>query len=155
ARGICREVRMAPLSGQDTERYIALEFPRHSFPADFARLIHDSTDGNPLFMVELLRHLRERGALAKTAAGWALVDELPPFDRDLPDSVRSALQHKIDQLDDADRCLLSVAAVQGRRFDSVVLARILELDATQGQERVGARRQRPRLDPPAQGSPHP
>src|SRR5215510_870159 len=122
ARGVCRELRMAPLLRQDAERYIELEFPGHSFPSDFGRLIHDITDGNPLFMVEMLRHLRERRVVAKTEAGWALVEALPPFDRDLPDSVRSALQRKIDQLDDADRCLLSVAAVQGRHFDSSVLA---------------------------------
>jgi len=50
--------------------------------------------------------------------------------------VRSALQRKIDQLDDADRWLLSAAAVQGRQFDSAVLARILKLDAAEVEERL-------------------
>src|SRR5258706_3008925 len=138
ARGVCRDLRLALLSKQDAERYIALEFEGHCFPSEFIRLIHDSADGNPLFMVELLRHLRERGVVARTDAGWGLVEELPRFDRDLPDSLRSALQRKIDQLDDADRCLLSVAAVQGRHFDSSVLARILGLDATEVEERLVA-----------------
>jgi len=138
ARGVCRELRLAPLEAGDTERYIALEFPGHAFPEAFSRLVHDSTDGNPLFMVELLRHLRARGAIAQTDAGWALVEELRPFERDLPESVRSALQRKIDQLADADRWLLSVAAVQGRQFDSAVLARILKLDAAEVEERLVA-----------------
>jgi len=136
ARGVCRELRLAPLEARDTERYIALEFTGHSFPEAFSCLVHESTDGNPLFMVELLRHLHERGAIAQTDAGWALVEELPPFERDLPESVRSALQRKIDQLDDADRWLLSAAAVQGRQFDSAVLARILKLDAAEVEERL-------------------
>ena len=138
ARGVCHELGLAPLSAQDTERYIALEFAGHSFPGEFACLIHESADGNPLFMVELLRHLRERGVVAKTDAGWALVEELPPIERDLPESVRSALQRKIDQLDEANRWLLSVAAVQGRNFDSAVLARILSLPATEVEERLVA-----------------
>src|SRR5262249_4803347 len=142
ARGVCKEVRLAPLSRQDTEQYISLEFGRHRLPGEFARLVHDSTDGNPLFMVELLRHLRERGVIAETDAGWALVEELPHFDRDLPESIRSALQRKIDQLDDADRWLLSAAAVLGREFDSAVLARILDLDAAEVEERLVSLEQR-------------
>ena len=138
ARGVCHELRLGPLGSEDTERYIALQFPGGCFPADFARLVHDSTDGNPLFMVELLRHLRERGVVAKTDAGWSLVEELPRFDRDLPESVRSAIQRKIEQLGDADRWLLSVAAVQGRQFDSAVLARVLGLDAVEVEERLVA-----------------
>jgi predicted ATPase/DNA-binding winged helix-turn-helix (wHTH) protein len=138
ARGVCRKLRLEPIEARDTERYIALEFAGHSFPEPFSRLVHESADGNPLFMVELLRHLRERGTIAQTDSGWALIEELPHFDRDLPESVRSALQRKIDQLDDADRWLLSVAAVQGRQFDSAVLAHILKLDAAEVEERLFA-----------------
>jgi predicted ATPase len=138
ARGICHEMQLAPLSAGDTGRYIDIEFPGHSFPDQFARLIHDSAGGNPLIMVELLRHLRERGVVAQSDAGWALVEELPHFESDLPESVRSAIQRKIEQLDEPDRCLLSVAAVQGRNFDSAVLARILALDAAEAEERLVA-----------------
>jgi len=138
ARRVCRELRLAPLEARDTERYIAVEFAGHCFPEAFSRLVHESADGNPLFMVELLRHLRERGAIAQNDTGWALIEELPHFDCDLPESVRSAIQRKIDQLDDADRWLLSVAAVQGRQFDSAVLARILKLDAAAVEERLVA-----------------
>src|SRR5262249_39078714 len=66
ARGTCNELRLASLTAEDTGRYIELEFATHRFPDDFARLIHASADGNPLFMVHLLRHLCERGVVAKT-----------------------------------------------------------------------------------------
>jgi DNA-binding winged helix-turn-helix (wHTH) protein len=136
ASGVCRKLTLALLSVADTERYIDLEFPGHRFPADFARLVHDSTDGNPLFMVELLRHLRERGFIAAREAGWALSEALPHFDRDLPESVRCVIERKIAQLDEADRLLLCAAAVQGRHFDSAVLARMLGRDAAEVEERL-------------------
>ena len=62
ARGVCREVVMELLLRQELERYLALEFPQHCFPDEFAALIHGKTEGNPLFMVDLLRHLRDRAA---------------------------------------------------------------------------------------------
>src|SRR5262245_368307 len=138
ARGVCRKLTLALLSVAETERYIGLEFAGHGFPADFARLVHDSTDGNPLFMVELLRDLRERGFIRQTDAGWALAEALPHFDRDLPESVRSMIQRKIEQLGEADRWLLCAAAVQGRHFDSAVLAQVLGLDAAVVEERLVA-----------------
>jgi len=138
ARGVCRKLTLALLSVADTERYIGLEFAGHRFPLDFARLVHDSTEGNPLFMVELLRDLRERGFVRQTDAGWALAEELPHFDRDLPESVSSMIRRKIGRLHEADRWLLCAAAVQGRHFDSAVLAQVLGLDAAVVEERLVA-----------------
>ena len=60
ARGLCREMAPGSLDLGGVARYIALQFPEHAFPADFARLIHGRTEGNPLFMAELLRDLRRR-----------------------------------------------------------------------------------------------
>ncbi|HKC42643.1 MAG TPA: AAA family ATPase [Burkholderiales bacterium] len=138
ARGVCRKLTLALLSVTDTERYIGLEFAGHRFPLDFARLVHDSTEGNPLFMVELLRDLRERGFVRQTDAGWALAEELPHFDRDLPEAVSSMIRRKIGRLHEADRWLLCAAAVQGRHFDSAALAQVLGLDAAVVEERLVA-----------------
>src|SRR5262249_33659402 len=39
ARGVCREVALELLGRQDVERYLALEFPEHAFPGEFAAVI--------------------------------------------------------------------------------------------------------------------
>src|SRR5262249_55553308 len=54
-RGVCREIQLSFLNRTDLERYLALEFPEHGYPVAFAALIHSRTEGNPLFMVDLLR----------------------------------------------------------------------------------------------------
>ncbi|NOT60110.1 MAG: AAA family ATPase [Acidobacteria bacterium] len=63
ARGACRELALAFLTEADIAEYLTLEFPDHRFPAEFARLIHAKTEGSPLFMADLLRHLRARGVI--------------------------------------------------------------------------------------------
>jgi hypothetical protein len=52
--------------------------------------------------------------------------------------VSSVIQRKLDQLGEVDRRLLSVASVQGYEFDSGVVARVLDLDAADVEERLEA-----------------
>jgi predicted ATPase len=134
ARGVCREVVMELLVRQDVERYLALEFPEHCFPEEFAALIHNKTEGNPLFMVELLRHLRDRQVLAHERGRWVLAQSLPELERELPESVRSMIERKIAQLGEENRRLLVAASVQGYEFDAAVVSKALGLDAAEVEE---------------------
>lgn len=136
-RGVCRDLAVAFLTPADVELYLTKEFPEHRFPPEFASLIHAKTEGSPLFMVDLIRYLRNRGVITEQEQGhWSLVESVPDIQRELPESVRSMIQRKIDQLSDAERRLLSAASVQGHEFDSAVVARALEMDAAEVEERL-------------------
>jgi serine/threonine protein kinase/predicted ATPase len=134
--GVCREIPLGLLSRAAVENYLTLVYAGHSFPPEFADLIHARTEGNPLFLVDLLRYLCDRGVIAAGPAGWALTQAVPDFERELPESVRSMLRKKIALLGKADLRLLSAASVQGYEFDSAVIARILDLDAAVVEERL-------------------
>jgi predicted ATPase len=136
ARGVCREVALDLLTRQDVERYLALEFPEHRFPEELAALIHEKTEGNPLFMVDLLRHLRDRRVFAQEQGRWTLAHALPELERELPESVRSMIERKIAQLGEGDRRLLVAASVQGYEFDAAVVAQALALDAAEVEEQL-------------------
>jgi predicted ATPase len=136
ARGLCREVPLAFLGRQDIERYLALTFPGNQLPADLAALIHAKTEGNPLFMVALLRDLQQRGVIAEEQGRWVLARAVPDLEADLPESIRALLRRKTDQLDEADRRLLVAASVQGHEFDAAVVARALKRDAAEVEERL-------------------
>src|SRR4029453_618188 len=83
-------------------------------PSLVARL-HQLTDGNPFFLDEVLRVLRDDGRLGDGSA----FDEPVP----LPESVRDTVRLRLDPLAAEDRDLLSVAAVGGREVDLGVLHR--------------------------------
>jgi predicted ATPase/tRNA A-37 threonylcarbamoyl transferase component Bud32 len=139
--GGCTELSLGFLDCQHIDRYLALAFPSHAFPADFASLIHARTEGNPLFVVDLLRYLRERGAIAKEggeSGRWALARALPGLADELPGSVRSMIQRKLERLGDADRRLLATASVYGHEFDSASVAAALALDAVDVDDRLQA-----------------
>lgn len=135
-RGVCREIALPFLSRTDFDRYLELAFAEHQFPMEFADLLHARTEGNPLFMVDLLRYLRDRGVIIQDQGHWALGRPVPDLKYELPESVRGMIQRKVDHLGAADRNLLMAASVQGPEFDSAVVAHLLGRGAADVEERL-------------------
>ena len=81
ARGMCREVMPGSLDIGAVAKYIALQFPEHTFPSDFARLVHERSEGNPLLMADLLRDLRRRQHVRQRDGRWVLADDLSAIER--------------------------------------------------------------------------
>src|SRR5262249_81787 len=136
ARGLCREVTLEFLSEADVAEYLALEFPRHAFTAEFPRLIHAKTEGSPLFMSDLVRYFRHRPVFSNTSGIWKLEKTLPDLEQELPESVRGMIDRKIAQLSDQEHKLLLAASVQGNEFDSAVIARVLKVEAEGVEEHL-------------------
>ena len=109
--GACTEMRLATLNPKDVEQFLALETPNTCYPQDYAALLHAKSDGNPLFMRELLQ--RQTG---------------------ISDSVQHMIEAKIKRLDDTHYQLLVTASVQGREFDSAVLAATMHMESQDVEE---------------------
>ena len=138
SHGVFRELPLDFLSLDDVTRYLTLEFPEHALPPAFGQLIHDKTEGSPLFMVDLVRYMRDRGVIVNDAGQWRLAQSMPDVASDLPETITSTIHRKIERLDEIDRALLTTASVQGHEFDTVVLSDVLGLDAADVEERVEA-----------------
>jgi predicted ATPase len=135
-RDICREIALSFLSRSDLDRYLTLAFAGHHFPEQFAALIHARTAGNPLFVVDLLRYLRDRGLIIQSHGHWNLVSEVHDLHRELPDSIRGMIERKMNQLSEADHRLVLAASVQGPEFDSAVVAHLLDREPEDVEERL-------------------
>jgi serine/threonine protein kinase/tetratricopeptide (TPR) repeat protein len=136
ARGFARELNLNYLVRADVENYLALEFPEHRFPPTFAHFLWKRTEGNPLFMVDLVRDLRDRKIIVQDQGRWILSQPVEGIGGDVPASVRSMIQRKIDSLSEQDRRLLQAASVEGTEFHSVVLAAAISADAAEVEERL-------------------
>jgi tetratricopeptide (TPR) repeat protein len=136
SRGICQEMALGFLSREAVGQYVSREFPGHRFPQGFIELIYAKTEGSPLFLVDLLRHLRDRQLIVPSNGSWQVVAPMADVEKEAPESVRSMIQRKMDQLDDTDRRLLSTASVQGSEFDAAVVARVHKMDILDAEERL-------------------
>ncbi len=136
ARGLATELALDFLTLANVEEFLELQYPDHRFPSEFARVIHTKTEGNPLFMVDVVRYLGASGVIAEHDGHWAIARTVPEIERELPVSIRSMIERKIGQLGESDRRLLAAASVQGHEFDSAVVAAVLDLDAADVEEQL-------------------
>jgi predicted ATPase len=136
SRSVFYELPLDFLTRAELDRYLALEFPGHDFPDAFAGMLYARTEGSPLFMVDLVRYLRDRGVIAHEDQRWRLARSLYELERELPESVRSTIARKLERLDETDRKLLLAAAVQGHSFDSTVVSEATSVDPADVEERL-------------------
>lgn len=83
-------------------------------PDDLVDLVLDETQGNPYFVEEVYRHLRDHGRLFAVDGSWRRDFSIGATE--VPQSVRLILERRLDQLDPEHRKVLSAAAVIGRTF---------------------------------------
>ena len=145
ARGECRDMEVRFLTPNEIESYLASEFPANRFPLNFAKQLHARTEGNPLFLVNLVADLRDRQIISVQEGHWVLRTSLDSAELALPASIRSMIDRKRAKLSEEHQRLLSAASVQGYEFDSAVLADVLGLDIGEVEERLAVLEQIHRL----------
>jgi predicted ATPase len=89
----------------------------------FRQTLFRLTAGHPLFTVELLRGMQERGDLIRDQRQrWI---EGPKLDWDtLPARVEAVLAERVGQLSGLEQAILTVASVEGEIFTAEVIARV-------------------------------
>jgi predicted ATPase len=89
----------------------------------FRETLYGQTKGHPLFTVELLRNMEERGALVRDKDGrWR---EGPDLDWNaLPARVDAVIEERVQRLNEKLREILTIASVEGEEFTAEVVARI-------------------------------
>ncbi|MEJ2734963.1 MAG: BTAD domain-containing putative transcriptional regulator [Anaerolineae bacterium] len=93
----------------------------------FREMLYRQTHGHPLFTVELLQSLQERGELVQDPEGcW--VEGLALDWETLPARVEAAIAERIGRLAEPLQAALRVASVEGEDFTAEVIARVLGID---------------------------
>ena len=94
--------------------------------ATFRATMLKQTGGHPLFTVELLRSLKERGDIVKEDGHW--VEETSIDWQAMPALVEGVIGERIGRLAVPLRELLQVASVEGEEFSAEAVAEVLGLD---------------------------
>jgi len=126
ARAHLDEIHVSLLELDAVREYLQAALDNAPVPLELATLVLKRTEGNPLFVVEAVRYLRQHGVAQGT----------PVLARDIPDSLRGLIDRGLDALDGTTRQLLSIAAVQGYECDSATIARVSGVAAGDVEERL-------------------
>jgi class 3 adenylate cyclase len=118
------ELRLEPLSGDDTRTLVANLLKVESLPKGTRDHILEKSEGNPFFVEEVIRMLIDRGAIVQRGDRWVATEQVS--DVEIPDTLQGLLLARIDRLPPESKRTLRVAAVIGRQFGVTMLERLLE-----------------------------
>src|SRR5262249_32167376 len=85
------------------------------------------SEGNPLFVAELVRMLVHDGALKREGERWTATVELTTLE--MPPTIQALLAARIERLRGEERTVLERAAVIGRHFSRAAVAHLLSPEA--------------------------
>jgi tetratricopeptide (TPR) repeat protein len=108
------QLALQPLSPEESLNVVTAVLPPHLTAAPVARAIVAAAEGNPFFLEELARSIRDRGQTALT-------------DVVVPETVEEVLRARIDHLPDRERSLLQAAAVIGKHVPPDLLRAVADL----------------------------
>jgi DNA-binding SARP family transcriptional activator len=112
--------------------------------AQLVSALHRATDGNPLFVGEVVRLLTSEEALES-------ITDSEAWRRMVPEGVRAVIRRRLRHLSDNCRLVLVLASVLGREFDLAALERVSEVSGDQLLEVLDeAARERVVTDVPGQ-----
>jgi tetratricopeptide (TPR) repeat protein len=93
-------------------------------PWGLAEAVHRQTEGNPLFVQEVVRYLAEEGIIERKEGRWRAKSDTPVEMR-IPDGLRDVIGKRLSGLTESCNKVLSVAAVIGRDFQMEVLQKVV------------------------------
>ena len=107
-------IELEPLTGAESGALIEHLLGNAGVADDLSRRVFSGAEGNPLFVEELVRMLRDEHQLEQDAAGVSGVRELAALT--VPPTIHAVLAARLDRLDPAERAVVEAAAVVGRSF---------------------------------------
>jgi class 3 adenylate cyclase/tetratricopeptide (TPR) repeat protein len=124
--GQCVELALDYLSEAEVMAYLRQRFGGTRLAADLARVLHQRTRGNPLFLIAIVDEIVRQQVVREGPDGWDMrggVETIPVI---IPATLRALLEHQLAHCSPEAQTLLAAASVAGVEFAAATVAAGLE-----------------------------
>ena len=115
---IVRELAISRLTRDEVKQWLEAAFHRQQVGREFLAFLYRHTEGNPLFISQLLRALVEDGAIWHSGNRW---EWTPVSELRLPAGRRALIAQRLSKFSSSTQAVLGSAAIAGREFDVKLL----------------------------------
>lgn len=120
--GLCNHLTLGYLSQEDVAAYVRQRFGAERLPTGLTSVLHQRTNGNPLFLISVLDDLTRQGLIVEGQEGLELSDGLDALSNRVPASLQRLIELAVEQLSLAEQALLEAASVAGSAFAVAVVS---------------------------------
>jgi predicted ATPase len=111
------------------EEFLEVMLGRFVFGNDFGKRIFKETEGNPLFVIQLVKYLADEEIILNEEGKWTLTKNIE--DIEIPSKIYQVIKRRLNRLGNEDRKVLDYASVIGETFTSSILIDVLDMKSTQ------------------------
>ena len=134
----CVELGLEFLSEEAVSNYLELRSPEGSISPELARFVHGHTDGNPLFVVNVVDFLESQNWVVNQNGRWELEGSIKSLDLKVPENLRQMIDRQLGRLTAEEQLLLEAASVAGVEFSTCTVAAVLKIAVAEGEDKLGA-----------------
>jgi predicted ATPase len=109
----------------DVSEMIKRIFEQDDVPKEFCELVYDKTRGNPFFVEEVIKSLKEEKVIYRRENQWK-VKEVSKIE--FPATVKSVVKARIGRLDDECQSLLTLASFVGNDFSCEAMCGVSDIE---------------------------
>ncbi len=116
---IARELVLSRLTRDEVKQWLEAAFHQQQIAREFLAFLYRHTEGNPLFIAQMLRALVEDGAIWHNGSRW---EWRPVSELRLPAGRPALIAQRLACFSSSTHAVLGIAAIVGREFDVGLLA---------------------------------
>ena len=131
---LCQELPLEYLGVESVSDFLQLTFPGHQFPPALTLMIHQRTEGNPLFMVNVVEYLVKEKVIVEHDNTWRLQVDLSEVELGVPENIRQMIEKHIERLEPSEQRILEGASIVGMDCSAIAISAGLAEDVVQVEE---------------------
>ncbi len=124
-------IRLERMSFDDVSEMIKRILEQDDVPTEFLKLVHDKTKGNPFFVEEVIKSLKEEKVLHREDNKWK-IKEVTRIE--FPKTVKSLVKTRLGRLDEECQNALTLASFIGNDFTFDALCAVTGFDEAKALE---------------------
>lgn len=138
SHGQAHELPLAGLGAAAVQRYLDTRFPRHAFSPRLADLLHRCTEGNPLFLVNLVDDLIAQQLVLPSGGCWEVQVPEGTIVAHVPESSRRLIEKQMVRVALETQPFLEAASIAGIEFTAEAIASALQAHSERIENRCDA-----------------
>jgi predicted ATPase/tRNA A-37 threonylcarbamoyl transferase component Bud32 len=118
---VLQSVTLKRMSLGDVLEIIKHILEQDDIPSEFSKLVYEKTRGNPFFVEEVMKSLKEEEVIYREEGKWK-IKEVSSID--FPETVKSVIKNRISRLDDECQNVLRMTSFVGNDFTFEALSAV-------------------------------
>jgi tetratricopeptide (TPR) repeat protein/KaiC/GvpD/RAD55 family RecA-like ATPase len=123
--GLPESIHLRRMSLSDVSEMIKNILEQEDVPSEFCKLVYEKTAGNPFFVGEVVKSLKEEGVIYREENRWEF-KEVSKIE--FPETVKTVIKTRIDRLDKECQNVLTLASFIGNDFTIEAMCAVTGID---------------------------